>query len=135
MEFKKKSRALSDIPTTSLPDIVFLLTIFFMVSTTFREYTGLPVDLPVAQRIKKLEVKKSVSNIWANTAGEISIDDRLVRVSDIAQVMYQKRVENPKLVVSLKFDRASSMELVTQIQEKLREADALKINYCAKYGD
>jgi biopolymer transport protein ExbD len=135
MQFKKKVKASATIPTASMPDIVFMLLLFFMVSTVFKQFSGLPVDLPVAKRIKKLEAKKNVANIWANAEGEVSIDDRLVRVSDIAQVMYQKALENPKLVVSLKFDRSTSMGLITSIQEKLRDANTLKLNYCAKYGN
>jgi len=135
MEFKKKSKVSAEIPTASMPDIVFMLLLFFMVSTVFRTFTGLPVDLPVAKRIEKLEAKKNVTNIWADVKGEISIDDKLVRVSDISSIMYQKRVENPKIIVSMKLDRGVNMGLVTDIQEELRDADALKVNYCAKYGD
>ena len=135
MEFAKKSKVSTEIPTASMPDIVFMLLLFFMVSTVFRQFSGLPVDLPIAKKIQKLEAKKNVTNIWASGQDEISIDDKLVRVSDIAQIMYQKRVENPKVIVSLKFDRATNMGLVTDIQEKLRDADALRVNYCAIYGD
>lgn len=135
MEFAKKSKVSTEIPTASMPDIVFMLLLFFMVSTVFRQFSGLPVDLPIAKKIQKLEAKKNVTNIWASGQDEISIDDKLVRVSDIAQIMYQKRVENPKVIVSLKFDRVTNMGLVTDIQEKLRDADALRVNYCAIYGD
>ena len=135
MEIKKKIRVSSEIQTTSMPDIVFMLLLFFMVTTTFRQYTGLPVDLPVAKRIQKLEAKKNVANIWSDVKGEISIDDKLVQMRDIARIMYEKRLENPKLVVSLKCDRLADMGVVSDIQERLREADALKLNYCAKYGD
>jgi biopolymer transport protein ExbD len=136
MEFKRKSKVGTEIPTASMPDIVFMLLLFFMVSTVFRTFTGLPVNLPVARMIKKLEAKKNVTNIWANAQGEISIDDKLIfRMSDIRRIIYQKRVENPKIVVSFKFDRFASMGVVTDIQQELREADALKVNYCAKYGD
>ena len=135
MEFKKKSKVSTEIPTASMPDIVFMLLLFFMVTTVFRQFAGLPIDLPVAKRIKKLEAKKNVTNIWANADGEISIVDKLVRVGDVSQIMYQKAIENPKLVVSLKFDKASNMGLITSIQEKLRDANTLKINYCAKYGN
>lgn len=134
MEFKKKSKVSTEIPTASMPDIVFMLLLFFMVSTVFRQFTGLPVDLPTAKKIEKLEAKKNVTNVWADAQGQITIDDKFVRVIDVAQIMYQKRVENPKLVVSFKFDRNISMGVVTDIQEKLREADALKVNYCAKFG-
>ena len=134
MEFKKKSKVSTEIPTASMPDIVFMLLLFFMVSTVFRQFQGLPVDLPVAKKIEKLEAKKNVANIWA-TPSEISIDDKIVRMRDIRTIMYEKRLENPLLIVSLKFDRAANMALVTDIHQELREADALRENYCAVYGD
>ena len=134
MEFKKKAKVSQEIPTASMPDIVFMLLLFFMVTTVFRQFTGLPVDLPVAKKIEKLEAKKNVTNIWA-TATEISIDDKIVRLRDVRRLMYDKRIENPRLIVSLKFDRSANMGLVTDIHQELREADALKVNYCAKYGD
>ena len=134
MEFKKKSKVSTEIPTASMPDIVFMLLLFFMVSTVFRQFQGLPVDLPVAKKIEKLEAKKNVANIWA-TPSEISIDDKIVRMRDIRTIMYEKRLENPLLIVSLKFDRAANMALVTDIHQELREADALRVNYCAVYGD
>jgi len=135
MEFKKKSKVSTEIPTASMPDIVFMLLLFFMVSTVFKQFTGLPIDLPTAKRIEKLEAKKNVTNLWANAKGEISIDDKLVRIADISSVLYQKRIESPRLIVSMKLDRGINMGIVTDIHEELREADALKVNYCAKYGD
>jgi biopolymer transport protein ExbD len=134
MKIQKKSKVSTEIPTASMPDIVFMLLLFFMVATVIRQSTGLPIDLPIAKRIEKLEAKKNVVSVWASAQSEISIDDKLVQLKDVAPVMYEKRVANPKLVVSLKIDRASNMGFVTDIQEKLREADALKINYCAIYG-
>ena len=136
MEFKKKSKVSTEIPTASMPDIVFMLLLFFMVTTVFRQSTGLPVDLPVARMIKKLDAKKNVANIWADARGNISIDDKLINdMSDIRMIMYQKRIETPKIVVSFKFDKNANMGLVSDIQQELRKADALKVNYCAKFGD
>ena len=135
MNIQKKSKVSTDIPTASMPDIVFMLLLFFMVSTVIRQSAGLPLDLPIAKRIEKLEAKKNVVSVWANDQGEISIEDKLIQVRDIARIVYDKRVANPKLIVSLKIDRAANMGFVTDIQEKLREADALKVNYCAIYGN
>jgi len=135
MKFRTKSSKEPEIPTASMPDVVFQLLLFFMVSSTFNQFSGLPVDLPVAKRLEKLEAKKNVTNIWANADGDISIDDKLVVMNEISKIMYQKRVENPKLVVSLKCDRLMSMNVLTDIHTKLRVADALRVNYCAKFGD
>ena len=54
MKVHRKTKVSSDIPTASMPDIIFMLLIFFMVTTVLREYSGLPVELPKAMRIEKL---------------------------------------------------------------------------------
>ena len=83
MKFKKKTKISSEIPTSSMPDIIFMLLIFFMVTTVLREYSGLPVQLPKAKRIEKLKSKRHTSHIWISKDGLISIDDRLFNIEDI----------------------------------------------------
>ncbi|MCK5149242.1 biopolymer transporter ExbD [bacterium] len=134
MKFSRKSKVSTEIPTASMPDIVFMLLLFFMVTTVFRQFSGMPVELPTARKIKKLDAKKNVVNIWASKDGEISIDDKIVVVTAVANVMYEKVIDNPNITTSLKIDRGTEMGLVTDIQEELREAGAYRINYCAKTG-
>ena len=55
MKFSKKTKISSEIPTASMPDIIFMLLVFFMVTTVLKEYSGLPVSLPTAKRIEKLK--------------------------------------------------------------------------------
>lgn len=135
VKFKKKERANPQIPTASMPDIVFMLLLFFMVTTVFKEVTGLNVLLPTAKQIEKLPGKRNVSYIWIDKDGRISIDDKLVEVKQVAMIMYKKRVDNPRIIVSLKIDQMAEMGWVSDIHQQLREADALKINYSAKYGE
>ena len=132
MKFSRKTKLSTEIPTASMPDIIFMLLIFFMVTTVLREYSGLPVTLPKAKRIEKLKSKRHTSHIWVSKDGLISIDDRLFAVDDVAKIMYDKRSADPQVVVSLKADEDAKMELVSKIHEKLRDADALKLNYSTK---
>lgn len=134
MKFKGKVKAETGIPTASLPDIVFLLLIFFMVSSVFKEFTGIPVVLPQAKKIEKLPGKRDIAYIWADANGRISVDDKIVQIDDISSIMYAKRADpmHPLKAVSLKIDRATKMGVVTDIHEQLRKADALNINYSAK---
>mgnify|MGYP000182692484 FL=1 len=97
-----------------------------------REYSGLPVTLPKAKRIEKLKSKRHTSHIWVSKDGLISIGDRLFAIDDVAKIMYDKRLADPQIVVSLKADEEAKMGLVSSIHEKLREADALKLNYSTK---
>ena len=132
MKFSRKTKLSSEIPTSSMPDIIFMLLIFFMVTTVLREYSGLPVNIPKAERIEKLKGKRHTSHIWVSKEGLISINDRLFAVEDVAKIMYDKRVSDPLVIVSLKADEEAKMGLISSIHEELREADALKLNYSTK---
>ena len=134
MKFQGKQKVEGKIPMSSLPDIVFLLLIFFMVSSVFKEFSGLPVKLPQARRIEKLQGKRDVAYMWVDKEGVVSIDDRIIPMKDVSQVMYKKRIDvmNPLRVVSMKIDSGTEMGVVTDIHEELRDADALNVNYSAK---
>ena len=129
MKFEKKTKLSSEIPTASMPDIIFMLLVFFMVSTVLREYSGLPVNLPKAARIEKLQSKNHTSHIWISKEGLISIEDKLFNTEDIRHIMYERRAADPQLVVSLKADEQSRMELISSIHNELRKAAALALNY------
>jgi|TARA_B110000914_G_scaffold225913_1_gene248199 biopolymer transport protein ExbD len=132
MNFTRKTKVSSEIPTSSMPDIIFMLLIFFMVTTVLREYSGLPVNIPKAEKIEKLRGKRHTAHIWVSKEGLVSINDRLFAVEDVAKIMYEKRVSDPQLIVSLKADEEAKMELISSLHEELREADALKLNYSTK---
>ena len=132
MKFSRKTKISSEIPTSSMPDIIFMLLIFFMVTTVLREYSGLPVNIPKAEKIEKLKGKLHTAQIWVSKEGLISINDRLFAVEDVAKIMYDKRVSDPQVIVSLKADEEAKMGLISSIHEELREADALKLNYSTK---
>jgi biopolymer transport protein ExbD len=141
VHFKKKSKAKQEIPTASLPDIIFMLLIFFMVTTVLREVTvKVQTRLPNAESVQKIEQKRLVSYVYAGPlktgeeAGElaIQIDDALVDMPDVRMVMYRKLTEQPRLIVSMRVDEEAEMGFVTDIQQELREAGTFRINYSTK---
>lgn len=134
MKFEKKNKVASGIPTASLPDIVFMLLIFFMVSTVFKEFRGIPIRLPEARKLEKLPGKRDIAYIYANNKGQVMVDDRFVEMNEISNIMYTKRADplHPLKVVSLKIDQKAKMSIVSGIHEELRKADALNVNYSAK---
>lgn len=127
---KKRAGTKQEIPTASMPDIVFMLLLFFMVTTTLREVDVL-VDykLPEAKAIEKIENKRLIQYIWVGKDGRIQINDNIVKLDDVEPIMYAKRQELPNVIVSLRIDKNSDMGLVTDIQQELRKATALRINY------
>jgi len=127
---KKRASSKQEIPTASMPDIVFMLLLFFMVTTTLREVDVL-VDfkLPEAKAIEKIENKRLISYIWVGKDQRIQINDDIVPMSEVQSIMYAKRQELPNVIVSLRIDKGSDMGLVTDIQQELRKAYCLRINY------
>ena len=132
VNIKKKTKMKIDVPTASMPDIIFQLLIFFMVTTVLRQYTGLQVNLPDAKKIQKLESKRNVSTIWIDQENRVLIDDVSVgELAELRQIAYQKLLENPKLVISLRVDKGAEMGRLIDVQQELRKANTLKINYSA----
>ena len=131
MKIERKNKTSNEISTSSLPDIIFMLLIFFMVTTVMREFEGLDVVLPRAKTIEKLESKRHTSYIWATKDGLLSVDDKLVNINDLGEAMYLKITKDPKLTVSLRADENSIMETLTDIHTQLKKAQALKLNYSA----
>ncbi|GBD90352.1 biopolymer transport protein ExbD [bacterium BMS3Abin04] len=130
---KKRANTSPGIPTASMPDIIFMLLLFFMVATTLREQDiFVKFTLPEAKAIEKIENKRLVSYLYVGKSGRIQIDDNIVQLKDIQNIMYKKRVALPPLIVSLRVDKSAKMGEVTDIQQALRKADALRINYSAR---
>jgi biopolymer transport protein ExbD len=127
---KRRANTKQEIPTASMPDIVFMLLLFFMVTTTLREVDVLvKFRLPEAKAIEKIENKRLISYIWVGNNGKIQINDSLVKLDDVEPVMYTKRQSLPNVIVSLRVDRGADMGLVTDIQQELRKAYCLRLNY------
>ena len=143
-KFGKKSNTSQDIPTAALPDIIFMLLFFFMVTTVLRE-TDILVkqQLPRAVQLTKLERKSLVSYIYigepkqVNLYGKepkIQVNDVFVEVSDIVQFVNQEKdklneAERDQITMSMKVDIESKMGIVSDVQQELREANARKVLY------
>ena len=129
MKIEAKSKGSSKIPTASIADIVFLLLIFFMTVTVFRQYQGLRVQLPPAKATKKIERKRIITHIWINAQGEINIDDMMVPQEQVVSIMRQRMIENPATIVSLRADQSARYEIVAKLLEQLKQANALRVNF------
>ena len=139
---KKKGGEIPAVNTASLPDIVFMLLFFFMVTTTMKD-TDLLIDqkIPKASEITLLEQKKLVNYIYVGKVkgkkGDvIQLNDKLATVKDVRNFVLDKRTkvsqnEIGRLTTSIKADVNNEVGTIFDIKKELREIDALKINYSA----
>jgi len=146
-KFRKKKKGMPAVNTAALPDIVFMLLFFFMVTTTMRE-TDLKIDnprLPSASEVKKLEHKSLVSTIYVGKAKDIKywsgfnriqLNDKISTADQVPAFIINARSkvsekEVPFMTTSIKADKESSVGTITDIRLKLRDVNALKISYSA----
>jgi len=143
---RKKSGGQPAISTASLPDIVFMLLFFFMVTTVMREVDlKVEVKRPEATEVNKLERKSLVSYIYIGapkakylekfgSADRIQLNDAFATKNDIIQFVEAEReqrdpAEVPLMTFSIKADKEAKMGIVTDVKQELRKINALKINY------
>ena len=144
-KFRKKKKGMPGISTASLPDIVFMLLFFFMVTTVMRETTlKVTFKLPQATEVQKLEKKSLVSYIYVGKAkdlpgDQIQLNDRISTVKDVKAFIFGERATHkeediPFLTTSIKADMESNVGTITDIKKELRDINALKINYSTRKG-
>ena len=143
-KFKDKGqKSAPGISTASLPDIVFMLLFFFMVTTVMRDADlKVKVDKPQASEVDKLTNKALVDYIFIGeptderygTVPKIQLNDAFAKVSDIELWVEENRKrrdeqEVPLITTSMKVDKETKMGIVTDVKQKLRDVQALKLNY------
>ena len=146
---KKGDKGTPGINTASLPDIVFMTLMFFMVSTSMRQTDRMVnVKLPEATEIVRLERKDLSCYIFIGTPSlqyqkefgtdsRIQLNDSFRNTSDIRDFIAAEResldeVDREFMTVSLKIDENTRMGIVTDVKQELRRCSALKIMYAAR---
>jgi biopolymer transport protein ExbD len=145
-KFKKKTSTQTNIPTSALPDIIFMLLFFFMVTTVLREQTILVEQkIPQATQLQKLQKKTLISYMYIGkpkNAGlygsepRVQANDVLINTPDIVQWVNQERdllaeADRGLITISLKIDKEVKMGPISDVQTELRNADARRVLYAS----
>jgi biopolymer transport protein ExbD len=146
---KEGKKEVPQVSTSSLPDIVYMLIFFFMITTTMRdvELKVKASPLPKATEIQKLEHKALVSSIYIGaprdsklgTESRIQLDDSFATPADIADWIQKERdsrnpADIPLLTTALKVHKDTRMGVVTDVKQELRKEGAFRINYTTLKG-
>ncbi|MFC3415663.1 ExbD/TolR family protein [Algoriphagus hitonicola] len=145
-KFSKKTKTSENIPTSALPDIIFMLLFFFMVTTVLREQEILVEQkIPQATQLQKLQKKTLISYVYIgkpkNTAlygsePRVQANDALLNTADIVQWVNRERdalpeADRPMITISMKVDRDVKMGPISDVQTELRDADARRVLYAS----
>ncbi len=146
---KKRGQSQPEVSTASLPDIIFMLLFFFMVTTVLRTATlKVKVVTPEATELTKLVKKTLVNYLFIGrpmknfqqelgTKPRLQLGDKISTVNDIPLFLEKHRLKVPEklrpgITSSLKVDQGVTMGIVYDVKTALRKAGQLKVNYSAK---
>lgn len=125
----RKSKASSEIPSSSLADIAFLLLIFFMVSTVFATDRERPIEWAEAEATEKIDEKtKNILNIWVERDGSIWMNDQQYPMEDVGEVVLPLYAASDRhLVISIRGDRDTPYSIMDQLQKELVSAGVVRV--------
>jgi biopolymer transport protein ExbD len=122
MQFSQRHRRKAVINIISLVDVVFLLLIFFMVSSTFMDQPALKIDLPESGAEPMNSDAPEPMTVYLTSQGDLYFGDQMVRLDDLPE-MFRKSIDEGKpLVLSVKADKEVTHGKVIEVMDMARQS-------------
>ncbi len=129
----RKSTVEAELDMTPMLDIVFIMLIFFIVTTSFVKESGIVVNTPKAQTASQ----QQSANIFVaiKQDGEIWIDRRPVDLRAVRTVLARLHAENPEGSVVIQSDADTSTRTLVEVMDQVRLAGIDKIAIAADQAE
>lgn len=128
----KRAAEEASIDITPLLDIVFIMLIFFIVTTSFVKETGVDVNRPSADTATRQEQGSILIALRAN--GEVWMDRRQVDLRAIRANIERLRVESPEASVVIVADTGAATGQLVQVMDQVRLGGIAQISIAASEG-
>ena len=110
----------AEINITPMLDIVFIMLIFFIVTTSFTKETGAAIVKPIAEQAVALQNGTILIGIKSND--DIWMNKRLIELREVRSMVETAKSENPKGSVVIIADKGSRIGTVTQVMDQVKLA-------------
>lgn len=127
----KKKDEESTIDLTPMLDVVFIMLIFFIVTTSFVKESGIDVSRPSAKTAKKKE--RATILVAISQSGEIWIQKRKVEIRSVRANIERLHAESPEGTVVIQADKRSETGLLVDVMDQVRLAGVESIAVSAKH--
>jgi biopolymer transport protein ExbD len=125
MEFRRARRRSVVVNVTSLIDVMFILVLFFTVSTTFVSQPAISLQLPVAEHAEATRQAPIVVHVDQN--GGVYLNDEPVELALFAQELKSRLAEQTEKAVVLKADSRGSFGVVVHVLDVIKGAGVEKL--------
>ena len=125
MQFNPKKKRRVIINITSLIDVMFLLLIFFMVTSTFIDRPGMKLELPSAQSAEVARVEKLV--LYIGSDDEVILNDQPVSMDDLEETMRAAMSELEDRTLVLNADKTVQHGTVIRVMDIAKKLGLKKL--------
>ncbi len=126
MSFLRKQNDEPRIDMTPMVDVVFLLLIFFMISTTFVESPGISIKLPEASS-QTIDREPKEIKIYLSREGDIHYHNQKISLDDYRNLLAEHQSEVKQTTVLLLADQESKHGKVVTLMDLARDAGFTKL--------
>ncbi|TBV83287.1 MAG: biopolymer transporter ExbD [Desulfobulbaceae bacterium] len=126
---KRDDQEAAEINLTPMLDVIFIMLIFFIVTTSFIKETGIEINRPVAATAQHMEHGNIM--IAVSTAGAVWIDGRQVDILALRANVERLRAESPESAVIIQADEAANIGVLVQVMDQVRLAGVLNMAIAA----
>lgn len=137
MRLRQRRREDPEIGLTPLIDVVFLLLIFFMVSTTFTRETEITVNLPEATA-SELERERVTVDVVIDVQGRYYVNDRLLvnrQIDTLRAALEQAAGEAGEAALIISADAQTPHQAVVTAMDAARQAGILSVSLATRDPD
>ncbi len=110
----------AEINITPMLDIVFIMLIFFIVTTSFTKETGAAIVKPEAAQA--IALRNGTILVGVKSNDDIWMSKRLIELREVRSMVEQAKAENPKGSVVIVADKDSRIGTVTQVMDQVKLA-------------
>ena len=115
----------AEVDMTPMLDIVFIMLIFFIVSTSFVKETGISVDRPSAENSQSQH--KTSLLVAINAEGQIWVDRKQIPMSALQPTLERLLVQTPNAGVVIQADHSAITGVLVSVMDQIRAAGIEKI--------
>lgn len=123
----------AEINITPMLDIVFIMLIFFIVTTSFTKETGAVITKPMAEQAENLRNGTILIGIKPND--DIWMSKRLIELREVRSMVERAKAENPEGSVVIVADKDSRIGTITQVMDQVKLAGVQGISISADNPD
>lgn len=132
ISLKTRRRAVPRLELTALVDCVFLLLVFFLLTSTYTRDRQIPVDLAAVRTGESVETELQRCSLTLHASGEFQIDGQAVDREGLADMLQTRALDQPETIVLIRADQKADTGDLLWAMDTARAAGLLRIQLAGR---